>query len=186
MPLLAPEQSCIHVLSSSMYDILTHDYPIEIYISAFHLRHLCIPTRLVKTTHNIKTSLIKQCYTWYAWLGLLGRLSPTMLITAVLLCILLLYCCTTVDVCSILHALCSVLDQYMFHYCIMLKIMLLLNHVLLKLNKSNILSNTWNHSKRSFFIKSLQFQHDMFSNSKHNFIKHKQFQHDMFSTICII
>jgi hypothetical protein len=102
--------------------ILTHDYPIEIYINAFHLRHLCIPTRLVKATHNIKTSLIKQCYTWYAWLGLLGLPSPTMLITAVLLCLLLLYYCTTVDVCSILHALCSVLDQYIFHYCIMLKL----------------------------------------------------------------
>jgi hypothetical protein len=94
--------------------LLTHDYPIEIYISAFHLRHLCIPTRLVKSTHNIKTSLIKQCYTWYAWLGLLGLRSPTMLITDVLLCILLLYCCTTVDVCSILHAQCSVFDQYIF------------------------------------------------------------------------
>jgi hypothetical protein len=51
--------------------------------------------------------------------------------TATLLCllrsvavVLLLY------VCSILHAICSVLDQYMFHYCIML----LLNHVILKLN----------------------------------------------------
>jgi hypothetical protein len=43
-----------------------------------------------------------------------------------------------------------------------------------------------NHSKHNFFIKSKQFQHDMFSNSKHSFIKHKQFQHDMFSTICII
>jgi len=64
MPLLTPEQSCIHVLSSSMYDILTHDYPIEIYISAFPLRHLCIPIRLVKATNNIKTSLIKQCYAW--------------------------------------------------------------------------------------------------------------------------
>jgi hypothetical protein len=45
-------------------------------------------------------------------------------------------------ICSILHALCSVLDQYIFHYCIMLKIMLLLNHVPLKLNKFNISSNT--------------------------------------------
>jgi len=45
----------------------TCDHPIEIYISAFHLRHLCIPTRLVKATYNIKTSLIKQWYTWYAW-----------------------------------------------------------------------------------------------------------------------
>jgi len=43
---------------------------------------------------------------------------------------------------SILHALCSVPDQYMFHYCIMLKIMLLLNQISLKLNKSNISSNT--------------------------------------------
>jgi hypothetical protein len=144
MPLLAPGQSCIHVLSSSMYDILTQDYPIEIYISAFHLRHLYISTRLVKATHNIKTSLIKQCYTWYAWLGLLGRRSPTMLITVVLLCILLLYCCTAVLLLYyMLYALC--LTSICFHYCIMLKIMLLLNHVLLKLNKSNILLKTWNH-----------------------------------------
>jgi hypothetical protein len=50
-----------------MYDINTCDHPIEIYISVFHLRHLCISTRLVKATHNIKTSLMKQCYIWYAW-----------------------------------------------------------------------------------------------------------------------
>jgi hypothetical protein len=83
------------------------DYPIEIYISVFHLRHLCIPTRLVKATHNIKTSLIKQCYTWYAWTGATDTADTDILI-------LLGY------VCSILHALCSVLDQYIFHYCITL------------------------------------------------------------------
>jgi hypothetical protein len=50
-----------------MYDLNTCDHSIEIYISAFHLRHLCISTRLIKAIHNIKTSLIKQCYIWYAW-----------------------------------------------------------------------------------------------------------------------
>jgi hypothetical protein len=34
-------------------------------------------------------------------------------------CCLIVYT-TAVDVCSILHALCPVLDQYIFHYCIML------------------------------------------------------------------
>jgi hypothetical protein len=134
------------------------DHPIEIHISAFHLRHLCISTRLVKATHNIKTSLIKQCYTCYAWTGATDTADTDML----LILILLGY------VCSILHALCSVLDQYMFHYCIMLKIMLLLNPVPLKLNKSNIWwfhQILWNHSKHSFFIKHKQFQHDIFSNN---------------------
>jgi hypothetical protein len=109
----------------------TCDHPIEIYMSAFHLRHLCIPTSLVKTTYNIKTSLIKQCYTWYAWnwgywYYWYWYASETDIL------ILLGY------VCYILHALCSVLDQYIFHYCIML----LLNHVPLKLNKFDISSNT--------------------------------------------
>jgi hypothetical protein len=113
MSLLAPGQSCIHVLSSSMYAINTCDHPIEIYKSAFHLRHLCISTRLVKATHNIKTFLTKQCYTWHAW--------PWLIIThcaanpVTLLILLLLLALSLVGyVCSILHALCSVLDQYIY------------------------------------------------------------------------
>jgi hypothetical protein len=51
----------------NVWHLNTCDHLIEIYISVFHLRHLCMPTRLVKDTHRIKTSLIKQCYTWYAW-----------------------------------------------------------------------------------------------------------------------
>jgi hypothetical protein len=106
MPLLVPGQSCIHVLSSSMYDILTHDYLIEIYISDFHLRHLCISTPLVKATHNIKTSLIKQCYICYAWTGTNNAADTDMLL--ILLCcwywyaadtviLLILLCCWYTD-----------------------------------------------------------------------------------------
>jgi hypothetical protein len=53
----------------NVWHLNTCNHLIEIYISAFHLRHLCIPTHLVKVIHNIKTSLIKQCYIWYAWTG---------------------------------------------------------------------------------------------------------------------
>jgi hypothetical protein len=99
----------------NVWHLNTRDYPIEIYISDFHLRHLCIPTHLVKATHNIKTSLMKQCYTWCAWN-----------------CVCWYYWYWYAYYCwcmLILHALCSVLDQYIFHYCIML----VLNHVPLKL-----------------------------------------------------
>jgi hypothetical protein len=98
----------------NVWHLNTCVYPIEIYISVFHLRHLCIPTRLIKATHNIKTSLIKQCYTWYAW----TEYADTDMLILLFNCV---YCCfTVVDVCSILHALCCVLDQYIFHYYIML------------------------------------------------------------------
>jgi hypothetical protein len=89
----------------------------------FSWRHLCIPTRLVKATHNIKTSLIKQCYTWYACLNVLLILPQCVADTASMCC---WYCLNVLIlllwyVCSILHAQCSVLNQYIFHYCIMLK-----------------------------------------------------------------
>jgi hypothetical protein len=74
---------------------------IEIYISAFHLRHLCIPTRLVKTTHNIKTSLIKQCYTWNAWTGVTDT---DMLL--ILLILIYWYCWGMYALYYMLYALC--------------------------------------------------------------------------------
>jgi hypothetical protein len=140
------------IFKFNVWYLNTCDHPIEIYISAFHLRHLCIPTRLIKAIHNIKTILIKQCYIWYAWTGATDAADTDML----LILLYYWYCwywyvADTADtdilillgyVCSILHALWYVLDQYMFHYCIMLKIMLLLNPVPLKLNKSNISLNT--------------------------------------------
>jgi hypothetical protein len=90
----------------------TCNHPIEIYVSAFHLRHLCILTRLVKTTHNIKTSLIKQCYTWYAWTGANNAADTDMLL--ILLCfwycypadtdILILLVCMLYTTCSMFCA----------------------------------------------------------------------------------
>jgi hypothetical protein len=68
----------------NVWHLNTCDHPIEIYISAFNLRHLCIPTRIVKSTHNIKTSLIKQWYTWYAWTGAIDTTDTDMLL--ILLC----------------------------------------------------------------------------------------------------
>jgi len=153
-------QSCIHVLSSSMYDILTHDYPIEIYISVFHLRHLCISTCLVKATHNIKTSLIKQCYTCYAWTGA-NNAADTDMLLILLYCLywyaadtdmllILLYCwyCYAADILILLvcmlYSTCSMFRAWPVYFSLLYhaEIMQLLNHVLLKLNKSNILSNT--------------------------------------------
>jgi hypothetical protein len=89
MPLFAPGQSCIHVLSSSMYDLNTCDHQIEICISSFSLKLLCILIRIVKATHNIKTSLIKQCYICYAWTGANNATFTDML--------LILLCCWYTD-----------------------------------------------------------------------------------------
>lgn len=112
----------------------TCDYPIEIYISAFHLRHLCILTRLVKGTHNIKTSLIKQCYTWYAWNWVCWYCLYWYVDTDILI-LLLMYALY-----YMFYALC--LTSICFTTVSCYKIMQLLNHIPLKLNKSNILSNT--------------------------------------------
>jgi hypothetical protein len=91
----------------NVWHLNTCDYPIEIYISAFHLRHLCIPTCLVKATHNIKTSLIKQCYTWYAWTKSIGAWVPhdaDNFCLTVYTAALLLYCCW-----CMLYTTCSML-----------------------------------------------------------------------------
>jgi hypothetical protein len=94
----------------------------------FSIKTLMHTNTSSKTTHILKTSLIKQCYTWYAWTGANNAADTDMLL-------ILLYCwywyaADTVMlliywycwyVCSILRAQCSVLDQYIFHYCITLK-----------------------------------------------------------------
>jgi len=76
------------IFKFNVWYLNTCDHPIEIYISAFHLRHLCIPTRLIKAIHNIKTILIKQCYIWYAWTGATDAADTDML-----LILLILICC---------------------------------------------------------------------------------------------
>jgi hypothetical protein len=76
----------------------------------FSMKTLMHTTTSSKTTHIIKTSLIKQWYTWHAWTGAINAVDTVMMLILVLLGY----------VCSILHALCSVFDQYIFHYCIML------------------------------------------------------------------
>jgi hypothetical protein len=109
MPLLTPGLSCIHVLSSSMYDLNTCDYSIEIYISSFPLKLLCILTRLVKATHNIKTSLIKQCYTWYVWTGATDTADTDMLLILLILILLILiywYCWGMYALYYMLYVLC--------------------------------------------------------------------------------
>jgi hypothetical protein len=68
MPLLAPGQSCIHVLSSSMYDLNTWLSDRNTH-KIFFMKTLMHTNMSSKTTHSIKTSLIKQCYIWYAWTG---------------------------------------------------------------------------------------------------------------------
>jgi hypothetical protein len=144
MPLLGPGQSCIHVLSSSMYDLNTWLSNRNIH-KIFFMKTLMHTNTSSKTTHNIKTSFTKQCYICYAWTGANNTADTDMLL--ILLCcwycyaadtvmLLILICCwywyaaDTVMlliywycwyVCSILHAQCSVLDQYIFHYCVTLK-----------------------------------------------------------------
>jgi hypothetical protein len=136
MTLLAPGQSCIHVHSSSMY-LNTCNYPIEICISAFHLRHLCIPTILVKATHNIKH------HSWNNAIHDMHETGPTGAWVPhdadnCCLTVLTAFCYCYFAVVCMLYTTCFVPGHYMFHYCIMQ----LLNQVPLKLNKSNSSSNT--------------------------------------------
>jgi hypothetical protein len=81
--------------------------------------------------------------------GLLWALIPT---AAVLLGLLLLSCCFSVYAAfcyCCMYALCSVLEQYMFHYCIMLLNHVLLKNVLLKLNNPIFHQTLWNHSNHT-------------------------------------
>jgi hypothetical protein len=126
----------------------------------FFMKTLMHTTTSSKTTHIIKTSLIKQCYTWYAWIGANNTADTDMLI--ILLCcwywyaadtviLLILICCwycyvadtDTAGLCM-LYTTCSMFCAWPVYISLLYhaEIMQLLNHVLLKLNKSNILSNT--------------------------------------------
>jgi len=155
MPLLAPGQSCIHVLSSSMYDLNTWLSDRNIY-KIFFMKTLMHTNTSSKTIHSIKTSLIKQCYICYAWTGANNAADTDMLL--ILLCcwycyaddtavqircwycyaadILILLVCMLYTTCSMFCAW-PVYISLLYHA----EIMHLLNHVLLKLNKSSILSN---------------------------------------------
>jgi hypothetical protein len=83
MPLLAPGQSCIHVLSSSMYDLNTWLSDRNIH-KIFFMKTLMHTNTSSKTTYSIKTSLIKQCYICYAWTGANNAADTDML--QILLC----------------------------------------------------------------------------------------------------
>jgi hypothetical protein len=88
MPLLAPGQSCIHVLSSSMYDLNTWLSDRNIH-KIFFMKTLMHTNTSSKTTHSIKTSLTKQCYICYAWTGANNAADTDML--------LILLCCWYTD-----------------------------------------------------------------------------------------
>jgi hypothetical protein len=78
--------------------------------------------------------------------------------------LLLYYCwCMLYTTCSMFRAW-PVYISLLYHA----QIMQLLNHVLLTLNKSSILSNTLKSFKTYSLQKTEQFQHDMFSNNLHN------------------
>jgi hypothetical protein len=120
----------------------------------FFIKTLMHTNTSSKTTHSIKTSLIKQCYTWYAWTGANNAADTDMLL--ILLCcwywyatdILILLVCMLYTTCSMFCAW-PVYISLLYHA----EIMQLLNHVLLKLNKSNILSNTLKSFKTYFLHK---------------------------------
>jgi len=159
MPLLAPGQSCIHVLSSSMYDLNTWLSDRNIH-KIFFMKTLMHTNTSRKTTHSIKTSLIKQCYICYAWIGANNAADIDMLL--ILLCcwycyaadtvmLLILICCwycfaadILILLVCMLYTTCSMFCAWPVYISLLYhaEIMQLLNHVLLKLNKSSILSNT--------------------------------------------
>jgi hypothetical protein len=97
----------------------------------FFMKTLMHTNTSSKTTHSIKTSLIKQCYICYAWTGANNVADIVMLLILIwcwycwywyaadtVMLLIYWYCWY---VCSILHAQYFVLDQYIFHYCITLK-----------------------------------------------------------------
>jgi nitrate reductase alpha subunit len=108
MPLLAPGQSCIHALSSSMYDLNTWLSDRNMH-KLYSIKTLMHTNTSSKTTHSIKTSLIKQCYTWYAWTGANNAADTDMLLillccwywyatdTVMLLILMILICCWYTD-----------------------------------------------------------------------------------------
>jgi hypothetical protein len=146
MPLLAPGQSCIHVLSSSMYDLNTWLSDRNIH-KIFFMKTFMHTNTSSKTTHNIKTSLTKQCYICYACLNVLLIL-PQCADTVTLLILICCWYCYTADILILLvcmlYTTCSMFRAWPVYISLLChaEIMQLLNHVLLKLNKSSILPNT--------------------------------------------
>jgi hypothetical protein len=120
----------------------------------FFIKTLMHTNTSSKSTHSIKTSLIKQCYIWYAWTEAINTADTDILL--ILLCcwywyaadILILLVCMLYTTCSMFCAW-PVYISLLYHA----EIMQLLNHVLLKLNKSNILSNTLKSFKTYFLHK---------------------------------
>jgi hypothetical protein len=139
-----------------MYDINTCDHPIEIYISAFPWRHLCISTRLVKATHNVKTSLIKQCYICYTWIGANNAADTDMLlILLILICCWYCYAANTADTDMLLILLCcwytDTTGMYALYY--------ILNVLCLTSIYFTTVSR-WNHAiAKSRPLKTKQIQH---------------------------
>jgi len=142
----------------------------------FSMKTLMHTTTSSKTTHIIKTSLIKQYYTWHARTGANNAADTNML--PILLCSWYWFCWGMYALYYMLYVLCLTSIYFTSVSC--------WNHAVAKSCPFKTKQSLWRHSKHSFFIKLEQFQHDMFSNSKHSFIKRKQFQHDIFSMICII
>jgi hypothetical protein len=118
-----------------MYDINTWLSDRNIH-KIFFMKTLMHTNTSSKTTHNIKTSLTKQCYNAMHELGL------------ILLCCWYWYCwyCYAADILILLvcmlYTTCSMFRAWRVYIALLChaEIMQLLNHVLLKLNKSSILS----------------------------------------------
>jgi len=159
MPLLALGQSCIHVLWSSMYDLNTWLSDRNIH-KIFFVKILMHTNTSSKTTQNIKASLTKQCYICYAWTRANNAADTDMLLILLCCCycyaadtdmLLILLCCwycydadIMILLVCMLYTTCSMFRAWPVYISLLChaEIMQLLNHVLLKLNKSNILSNT--------------------------------------------
>jgi hypothetical protein len=120
----------------------------------FSMKTLMHTNTSSKTTHSIKTSLIKQCYIWYAWIGA-NNVADTDMLLILLYCwyclLLILLCCwywyvsvILILLVCMLYTTCSMFCAWPVYISLLYhaEIMQLLNHVLLKLNKSNILSIT--------------------------------------------
>jgi hypothetical protein len=91
----------------------------------FFMKTLMHTNTSSKTTHSIKTPLIKQFYTWYACLNVL---------------LILPQCADTVTLICMLYTTCSMFRAWPVYISLLYhaEIMQLLNHVLSKLNKSSI------------------------------------------------
>jgi hypothetical protein len=142
-----------------MYDLNTWLSDRNIH-KIFFMKTLMHTNTSSKTTHNIKTTLTKQCYISYAWTGANNAADTDMLL--ILLCcwywyaadtvrLLILICCwycyaadILILLVCMLYTTCSMFRAWPVHISQLChaEIMQLLNLVLLKLNKSSSLSNT--------------------------------------------